>query len=76
MIFQDLLDLYELTWMFRSHAQQELAWKDAEEARIARARAEAQAAAQSRAMLDANPGGALGDARLDDEKALKKSGLL
>jgi hypothetical protein len=44
--------------------------------RIARARAEAQAAAQLRAMLDANPSGQLGHSRLNDPESLKKSGLL
>lgn len=76
MSFRKALELYEIYWMFQSHAQQRLAWQDAFEARVARARAEAQAAAQLRAMLDANPGGQLGRAELNDEKALKESGLL
>lgn len=69
-------ELYEIYWMFESHAQQRLAWEDAEQARFARARAEAQAAAQLQAMLAANPSGQLGTAELNDEKALKDSGLL
>jgi hypothetical protein len=71
-----VIELYEIYWMFESHAQQRLAWQDAEEARYARARAEAQAAAQLQAMLDANPSGQLGLSVLNDEKALKESGLL
>lgn len=71
-----LLEIYQLLHMFESHAEQRLAWIDASEARIARARAEAQAAAQLQAMLDANPSGQLGGARLNDIAALKKAGLL
>jgi len=67
---------YQTIWMFENHAQQRLAWKDAALARIARERAEAQAAAQLRAMLDANPSGALGHATLDDVDALVRAGLL
>jgi hypothetical protein len=70
------LTLYEIYWMFESHAQQRLSWEDAVQARIARERAEAQAAAQLEAMLKANPSGSLGDARLNDRDALKKAGLL
>ena len=70
------LEFYQLLWMFESHAQQQLAWTDAEEARRARVRAEAQAAAQLEAMLDANPSGQLGTAQLDDIGALVRSGLL
>jgi hypothetical protein len=69
-------ELYQFFWMFESHAQQRLAWEDAAEARIARMRAEARAAEQLEAMLAANPSGALGHARLDDEDALRQSGLL
>lgn len=76
MSVQSLLRFYEFLWMLESHSQQRLAWQDAVEARIARARAEAQAAAQLRAMLDANPTGALGRARLNDEDKLRESGLL
>lgn len=71
-----LTELYQFVWMFESHAQQRLAWRDAAEARIARARAEALAAAQLRAMLDANPSGQLGRAALNDPGNLKDSGLL
>ncbi len=71
-----LVEVYQFIWMLESHAQQRLAWEDAEQARIARARAEAQAAAQSRAMMAANPSGSLGRARLNDELKLKESGLL
>lgn len=76
MSVQSLLRVYEFLWMLESHSQQRLAWQDAVEARVARARAEAQAAAQLRAMLDANPTGALGRARLNDEDKLRESGLL
>lgn len=71
-----LMELYNLYWTFESHAQQRRAWEDAEQARIARQRAEAQAAAQLRAMLAANPSGSLGDSALNDENALEESGLL
>ncbi len=76
MSFGRLMEIYQFFWMFESHYQQRLAWDDAAEARIARARAEAQATAQTKAMLDANPSGQLGDSALDDEKSLKESGLL
>jgi hypothetical protein len=71
-----LIEIYQFVWSLESHAEQRLAWKDAEQARIARARAEAQASAQLRAMLVANPSGSLGDSRLDDEESLEESGLL
>lgn len=71
-----LLDLYQLIWMFQSHGEQRLGWKDAAQARLARERAEAQAAAQLQAMLDANPSGSLGHAKLNDEDALRESGLV
>jgi hypothetical protein len=71
-----LIELYQFFWMFESHAQQRLAWKDAEEARIARARAEARSQAQLRAMLIAHPSGSLGHSQADDDSALKRSGLL
>lgn len=71
-----LVELYQFVWMIESHAQQRLAWEDAEKARVARERAEAQARAQSAAMLDANPSGQLGTSRLDDLAALKRAGLL
>lgn len=76
MSFRRLTEVYEIMWMFESHAQQRLSWNDAAQARIARARAEALAAAQLAAMLDANPSGQLGHATLDDEDALRKAGLL
>jgi len=69
-------DLYRIYWMLRSHSEQKRAWRDAEQARLARERAEAQAAARLEDMLTANPSGALGTARLNDEKLLKKAGLL
>lgn len=69
-------ELYQFCWMLESHFQQRLAWEDAREARIARERAEAQAAAQLQAMLDANPSGQIGNAEMDDLAALKSSGLL
>lgn len=76
MRFQQLVGVYQFFWMLESHSQQRLAWRDAAEARVARERAEAQAAAQLRAMLDANPSGQLGDARVNDPGALERSGLL
>lgn len=76
MSLRGLVEIYQFFWMIESHAQQRLAWKDAADMRIARARAEAQAAAQLRAMLDANPSGQLGHSRLNDPESLKKSGLL
>lgn len=60
----------------RARHEQELAWRDAAEARIARLRAERQAAAQLAAMLEANPSGQLGNAQLNDRDALWRSGLL
>lgn len=71
-----LVQVYQFFWMLESHAQQRLAWEDAEHMRIARLRAEQQAAAQLRAMLIANPSGSLGHAKLDDEQALKDAGLI
>ncbi|WP_424814524.1 hypothetical protein [Roseococcus sp. YIM B11640] len=76
MSLRRISELYQFLWMFESHAQQRLAWEDAAKARIARERAEAQAAAQLRAMLLANPSGSLGNAKLDDEESLARSGLL
>lgn len=76
MKFRSIIEAYQIFWMFESHAQQRLAWQDAEEARHARARAELMAQQQLRAMLNANPSGQLGHARLNDERALKDSGLL
>lgn len=74
--YETALKVYEVLWMFESHAQQRMAWEDAEEMRHARARAEAQASAQLQAMLDANPSGSLGSSRLNDEDILVRSGLL
>ena len=53
--FGRLMEVYNFVWMLESHSQQRLSWQDAEEMRVARMRAEAQAAAQLQAMLDANP---------------------
>lgn len=71
-----IVEIYQFFWMFESHAQQRLSWDDAALARVARERAEQQAAAQLKAMLDANPSGQLGNAQLNDPVALMKSGLL
>ncbi len=76
MSFGRLMEIYQFFWMFESHAQQRLAWDDAAQARTARERAEALAAAQLRAMLDANPSGQLGNAQLNDPDGLEQSGLL
>lgn len=75
-MFRQITEFVQFFWMFESHAQQRLAWKDAAEARIARAKAEAQAAAQLQAMLEANPSGSLGHAKLNDTEILKRDGLL
>jgi hypothetical protein len=74
--FSRLMEIYNFLWMLDSHAAQRLAWRDAEEMRVLRVRAEAQAAAQLQAMLDANPSGQLGNAELDDDEAIRNSGLL
>lgn len=74
-MLRQAMEFYQFVWMFESHAQQRLAWEDAEKARIARDRAEAQAAAQHRAMMEANPSGQLGTSSLDDVSALKHAGL-
>lgn len=76
MSLRQLMELHQFLFGLESQAAQRLAWEDAEQARIARARAEAIAAARLRAMLDANPSGQLGDAQLNDLDALKRSGLL
>lgn len=76
MSFGKIVQVYQFLWMLESHGQQRLAWDDAAEARIARRRAEARAAAQLRAMLEANPSGQLGNAELDDGEVLRKAGLL
>jgi hypothetical protein len=74
--FDRFMQIYNLVWTLKSHAEQRLAWEDAAEARTARARAEALAAAQLQAMLAANPSGQLGRAKLDDADKLAESGLL
>ena len=74
--FPRIVEVYQFFWMLRSNHEQELAWQDAADARVARVRAEQQAAAQLEAMLDANPSGQLGNSQLDDQDALKRSGLL
>jgi hypothetical protein len=71
-----LFEYWQMGFTLASHYHQILAWEDARQARIARERAEASAAEQSRAMLDANPSGQLGRSQLDDEQALKSAGLL
>lgn len=76
MSFPRPIRMFELGWMLASRYQQVRAWDDAEQARQARARAEAQATARFQEMLDANPSGQLGYALLNDPNALKKSGLL
>lgn len=76
MSFRHISEFYQFFWMFESHYQQRLAWQDAAEARIARARAEARADAQLQTMLAANPSGSLGHSQLNDEDALLRSGLL
>ncbi len=76
MSIRKLLSVYEFIWMLESHHQQRLAWDDAAAARIARQRAEAQAADQLRAMLIANPSGQLGHSKLNDIHTLEQAGLL
>lgn len=71
-----IVEIYQFFWMLESNAQQRLAWEDSAEARIARLRAEAQAAEQLETMLIGNPSGSLGDAKINDKDSLKKSGLL
>ena len=74
--FSRIIEIYQFLWSLRANYEQTKAWKDAEQARTARIRAEAQAAAQLQAMLEANPSGQLGNAELNDRQTLKKSGLL
>ncbi|MET3414356.1 hypothetical protein [Methylobacterium sp. 1030] len=76
MSFQQLIAIHQFLFSLESQAAQRLAWEDAAEARIARARAEAAAAFRLRQMLDANPSGQLGNAKLNDMEALRRSGLL
>lgn len=73
---QRLIAIYQFFWMLESHRHQRMAWEDARLARIARVRAEHQAAIQLQAMLDANPSGSLGHAQLNDIEKLKEAGLL
>lgn len=75
MSFRTLVEIHQFLWSLESHAQQRLAWEDAAQARIARARAEQMADAQLRAMLTANPSGSLGHSKLNDPDSLRKSGL-
>ena len=75
-MMREISEIVQFFWMFESHAEQRLAWKDAAEARLARIRAEEAAAAQLKAMLDANPSGSLGHSKLNDIDALKREGLL
>ena len=76
MSLRNIAEFIQFLWLLETQHHQRLAWEDAAQARIARDRAEAQAAEQLRAMLDANPSGSLGDAKIDDIDALEKSGLL
>lgn len=76
MTLRQLIEIHQFMFSLESQAAQRLAWEDAEQARIARARAEAMAAARLRQMLDANPSGQLGNAKLNDLGALIRSGLL
>ena len=76
MSLRNLVEIHQFLFSLESQAAQRLSWEDAEQARIARARAEAVAAARLRQMLDANPSGQLGNAKLNDIKALIRSGLL
>ena len=71
-----LYEYWQMGFTLAAQYQQMLAWEDAHQARIARARAESLAAEQARAMLAANPSGQLGRSQLDDEQALKSAGLL
>jgi len=63
-------------WQLEAQQQQRLAWEDAAQARIDRARANALAMVQHENMLRANPSGMLGNARLNDREALIEAGLL
>ncbi len=73
---RQITEIIQFFWMFESHHHQRLAWRDAEEMRIARDRAEARALEQHKVMIDANPSGQLGHSVLNDEDALRKSGLI
>lgn len=76
MSLRQLVEIHQFLFSLESQAAQRLAWEDAAEARIARARAEAAAVARLRQMLNANPSGQLGNAKLNDMEALRRSGLL
>jgi hypothetical protein len=69
-------EVFDILFSIESRFEQRLAWADAAEARLARARAEKQAAAQLKAMLEANPSGQLGHGKVNDEQRLKDAGLL
>lgn len=71
-----LITVVNFLWQMEAQHHQRLAWEDAEQARIARARAEHLAAQRLQAMIDAHPSGELGDAQLNDPHALAQSGLL
>lgn len=71
-----IIQLHQFFWMWESQHQQRLSWEDAAEARMARMRAEAQAAAQLHAMLIANPSGQLGRSSLNDRRSLEDGGFL
>ena len=74
--FNGLVQLHQFIWSLESQSQQRLAWKDAAQARTARAQAEARAEAQLNAMMSANPSGQLGRSELGGTDTLKKGGLL
>ena len=76
MSFEWIGKFCEMLWEAEVRHQQQLAWNDAAEARIARERAELAAKVQLQAMLDAHPSGALGHSKLNDIDALKREGLL
>lgn len=76
MSLRRILEIHQFLWTLESHYHQRLAWEDAIQARIARTRSEELAATQLQAMLDANPSGSLGDAKLNDPENLRASGLL
>lgn len=75
-MFRKAMEVYQFFHMVESHHHQRLAWNDAKEARIAKMRAEKQAALQLKAMLEANPSGQLGTSALNDRTQLKRGGLL
>lgn len=75
-IFGGIMQIHQFLWSLESHRQQRLAWRDAEQARVARAQAEARADAQLQSMMIANPSGQLGRSALDDIESLRESGLL